>query len=100
MSNFIGGDHLGIVVPYTTLFRSVRVERDGLGRGERPVGRTHQRRVPAAREHRPVGGRYTSLRSEEHTSEIQSHVKKVCCLLLDKLTTGVFLRKLLVVHLI
>src|SRR6267142_3529151 len=50
--------------PYTTLFRS---------RGSRPRG--CRRRPPAA-------GR--QARSEEHTSELQSHVNLVCRLLLEK----------------
>src|SRR4051794_41631841 len=60
--------------PYTTLFRS------GRPRGEpeavRPVGaRPRQPAVPG-----PGGG----LRSEEHTSELQSPVHLVCRLLLEK----------------
>src|SRR5690242_21273705 len=65
--------------PYTTLFRS------------RPV-RVHRRR----RRQRPAGCRgaaqsgqgqpddHTGPRSEEHTSELQSHVNLVCRLLLEK----------------
>src|SRR5690242_20998838 len=54
--------------PYTTLFRS--------SRSARPRG------APA----RPVapGADTRSTRSEEHTSELQSHVKLVCRLLLEK----------------
>src|SRR6266571_4371559 len=52
--------------PYTTLFRSGR----GLRRGRRPgCPRPSNRRRP---------------RSEEHTSELQSHVNLVCRLLLEK----------------
>src|SRR3712207_9055788 len=78
--------------PYTTLFRSVRVGRTG-GQvqgtgperadahaglaGEPPVGRGHE------------GGRLLvpgqdELRSEEHTSELQSRQYLVCRLLLEK----------------
>src|SRR5260370_23174072 len=61
--------------PYTTLFRShaVRGPRQ-LQAGQRPV--------------RPRGGqRGTQVRcarSEEHTSELQSHLNLVCRLLLEK----------------
>src|SRR5690242_21540526 len=65
--------------PYTTLFRS----RDP---GECTEQGTEQgRRVDAAhRRHdqRERGG--LALRSEEHTSELQSHVNLVCRLLLEK----------------
>src|SRR5438477_9044287 len=58
--------------PYTTLFRSVRAPttaaRQATGRGRHPWRR------PA----RDVD------RSEEHTSELQSHVNLVCRLLLEK----------------
>src|SRR5438477_6200977 len=63
--------------PYTTLFRSlsrlgpaVRAQRDD----------TRQWKPPAD------GGRVSSrcARSEEHTSELQSHVNLVCRLLLEK----------------
>src|SRR5438093_6382675 len=56
--------------PYTTLFRS------------RPAGRAggHHRRRAA---HRP-----TALRSEEHTSELQSLTNLVCRLLLEKKKQG------------
>src|SRR6266571_3981534 len=51
--------------PYTTLFRS-------------PTGRTRVARRPRGTADR--GG----WRSEEHTSELQSHVNLVCRLLLEK----------------
>src|SRR3712207_8741679 len=76
--------------PYTTLFRShrrnlqggragqraatpeaARRHREGAGRGQEP--RPHHR----VREERP-------LRSEEHTSELQSRQYLVCRLLLEK----------------
>src|SRR6267142_6103868 len=50
--------------PYTTLFRSRRAPA-APGRGTRPWPRR-------------------SSRSEEHTSELQSHVNLVCRLLLEK----------------
>src|SRR4051812_49600172 len=62
--------------PYTTLFRSPGGrggERDGPAE-LRDGLRRQERAVPAAR----------SWRSEEHTSELQSHVNLVCRLLLEK----------------
>src|SRR4051812_37336381 len=38
---------------------------------------------------RPTGGRRRTFRSEEHSSELQSHVNIVCRLLLEKKTTTV-----------
>src|SRR4051812_49781906 len=81
--------------PYTTLFRSVaagqaeRRERlrpgDAVGREavaalEAADGRARTRPVHA------VGGQPERVygRSEEHTSELQSHVNLVCRLLLEK----------------
>src|SRR5438034_6887201 len=59
--------------PYTTLFRSLR-ERRAVQRDERPLG-------PA----RPTVDQVRhDLRSEEHTSELQSHSDLVCRLLLEK----------------
>src|SRR5438477_5646515 len=58
--------------PYTTLFRSGRCDR----------------RCPCSRRRRDrssqVGSVVRDARSEEHTSELQSHVNLVCRLLLDK----------------
>src|SRR5437588_3566549 len=55
--------------PYTTLFRSSgNIRRCG------PALRTISRCAPARRSHR----------SEEHTSELQSHSDLVCRLLLEK----------------
>src|SRR5438477_6129211 len=59
--------------PYTTLFRS----RPAGGDGQRPrVQGDELRAVFDVHEHAP--------RSEEHTSELQSHVNLVCRLLLEK----------------
>src|SRR2546429_2368563 len=61
--------------PYTTLFRSL------------PAGR----RVAAGVRHNAVGGVRASMagdvRSEEHTSELQSRLHLVCRLLLEKKKT-------------
>src|SRR5207237_8039742 len=71
--------------PYTTLFRSLRprnVDR-GLASGERERGgggRQERRQRGSTTPHRmPV-----CSRSEEHTSELQSHLNLVCRLLLEK----------------
>src|SRR5215211_8999452 len=55
--------------PYTTLFRSG---------ASRPPSRPPDRRDPGQQ------GRLTGTRSEEHTSELQSHSDLVCRLLLEK----------------
>src|SRR5260370_8774932 len=75
--------------PYTTLFRSVGGEgtRDGARNRRasfRLLGRApldHVRRSPG-RTPNPEGKR--GPRSEEHTSELQSHLNLVCRLLLEK----------------
>src|SRR5438132_8235032 len=69
--------------PYTTLFRSCSARHSGppgtLSRGPagppRPSG-------PAPSAH--CAARQSSRRSEEHTSELQSHSDLVCRLLLEK----------------
>src|SRR2546429_4094809 len=58
--------------PYTTLFRS-RAQRGGFARAGRP-GDEHQALRQVAE----------LLRSEEHTSELQSRLHLVCRLLLEK----------------
>src|SRR5690242_21216171 len=57
--------------PYTTLFRSHHRRPD--------VGPGHRRHRSAVRR-----GAAAGPRSEEHTSELQSHVNLVCRLLLEK----------------
>src|SRR3989475_7213157 len=77
--------------PYTTLFRS-QLHRVGGGetsrsdrRGVRPEHRRGRRSV-ARRAPRDVRGpsERKGLRSEEHTSELQSQSNLVCRLLLEK----------------
>src|SRR5256885_13155218 len=85
--------------PYTTLFRS-RAVRDGRARRRRDDG-VGARRRPAADHARPDGGTgglqraaagplpgaicgRRLVRSEEHTSELQSPCNLVCRLLLEK----------------
>src|SRR5438876_4378738 len=66
--------------PYTTLFRSLRV---GLAAAEADGRRVLQRDA------KPGNGAElrTEVRSEEHTSELQSPVHLVCRLLLEKKNT-------------
>src|SRR5260370_39456219 len=68
--------------PYTTLFRSLMRaarmrsrRRSSLGMGE------------TARESSMSGSAKAASRSEEHTSELQSHLNLVCRLLLEKKKT-------------
>src|SRR5690242_21207273 len=66
--------------PYTTLFRSERKVGD-MYLVETPVNGGH----PALRAWKyPLPGDPVVARSEEHTSELQSHVNLVCRLLLEK----------------
>src|SRR5260370_27339381 len=64
--------------PYTTLFRSVRVPGQGSIRADGQFDRCELRQatwVVCVR---------LAVRSEEHTSELQSHLNLVCRLLLEK----------------
>src|SRR3712207_7883342 len=78
--------------PYTTLFRSVndlvvgvKNLEDGLSRaGARRVGRVVVEDGLVAERARLGGGGHVGLRSEEHTSELQSRQYLVCRLLLEK----------------
>src|SRR5438046_7382269 len=71
--------------PYTTLFRSVRRQLPDEARarpeGPRRRGRGGLRRARALA---ALRARSRSLRSEEHTSELQSLTNLVCRLLLEK----------------
>src|SRR5260221_9253946 len=60
--------------PYTTLFRSGRPRTSRPARGPRPPRTRAAPRRPSA----------CTPRSEEHTSELQSHSDLVCRLLLEK----------------
>src|SRR5690242_21074572 len=83
--------------PYTTLFRSV-ARHLAIGDGDRriahPVRRPVGDRVAVAARRGELAGHGgdgpedapLGARSEEHTSELQSHVNLVCRLLLDKIT--------------
>src|SRR5260221_7864757 len=63
--------------PYTTLFRSV----EDLAEDRRVLG---HHRSPSAGDCNSRGCPGAALRSEEHTSELQSHSDLVCRLLLEK----------------
>src|SRR2546430_13585867 len=63
--------------PYTTLFRSVRIDDE---KGDRGVSD----RTSVLAHHRAAHGPRYRARSEEHTSELQSQSNLVCRLLLEK----------------
>src|SRR5260370_14746539 len=66
--------------PYTTLFRSQRLERAAQLDEVRRQGLVELRlRLLDGRDHAAA-----EARSEEHTSELQSHLNLVCRLLLEK----------------
>src|SRR5260370_2870258 len=65
--------------PYTTLFRS---RRDPLSE------QVSRRRGNPRGETAELDGDFDRLRSEEHTSELQSHLNLVCRLLLEKKKNG------------
>src|SRR2546422_2223301 len=80
--------------PYTTLFLSVRwreplrvqprqIEVDVDHPGRAPVG-VRDGRALSRRERRPDDIEHVIVRSEEHTSELQSRLHLVCRLLLEK----------------
>src|SRR5260370_25249562 len=80
--------------PYTTLFRSLGLAALGTGiEAPGPDGTPSSRKCRIDRE--PVSSaaafadhlRVLWLRSEEHTSELQSHLNLVCRLLLEKKKT-------------
>src|SRR5260370_30032333 len=64
--------------PYTTLFRSIGGVAIGLAIGW--LASWFHRHVDDA----PIEVTVSLLRSEEHTSELQSHLNLVCRLLLEK----------------
>src|SRR3712207_8729784 len=74
--------------PYTTLFRSA-ADRDERQREAPHLARVLDGRLrgddrPGAREERQAAEGRFDLRSEEHTSELQSRQYLVCRLLLEK----------------
>src|SRR5260370_23816513 len=72
--------------PYTTLFRSVPRRRgagpDGVDQGRPELAPGLLSRAVKKYIFRTILG--SSTRSEEHTSELQSHLNLVCRLLLEK----------------
>src|SRR5260370_16491448 len=78
--------------PYTTLFRSQLPYRslgDGvdlapLRRGHPVLLRRQHLRLPRHEREVHLALELQALRSEEHTSELQSHLNLVCRLLLEK----------------
>src|SRR5438034_6726289 len=79
---------ISTLFPYTTLFRSERAGDHRLRRDDGRRGRERDQRVqrPAGREmiEGVLGRGRITERSEEHTSELQSHSDLVCRLLLEK----------------
>src|SRR5262249_56607661 len=84
---------ISTLFPYTTLFRSVLDLRfrerliDGVDRSAGDA-RFVQRRDPIGARTLPGDGGKSSIRSEEHTSELQSLTNLVCRLLLEKKKTS------------
>src|SRR5690242_21273212 len=77
--------------PYTTLFRSDAVGTGLEGAGDQddpgvftPGARAHGAQLPHLARTSAAGTAAAQTRSEEHTSELQSHVNLVCRLLLEK----------------
>src|SRR5437773_7651526 len=73
--------------PYTTLFRSIRVSSLSGSFIRLPIPRGLRGAMTAV-EPPSVSHQWASSRSEEHTSELQSHHDLVCRLLLEKKNTG------------
>src|SRR5260370_3894905 len=78
--------------PYTTLFRSIRPAQparaaaciqDSLARREAQMSKLGRREILLADREAPMC-LSANPRSEEHTSELQSHLNLVCRLLLEK----------------
>src|SRR5690242_20844431 len=67
--------------PYTTLFRSVRFSEST---GLRLCGIAEEPFCPSEKNSSASSTSVRCRRSEEHTSELQSHVNLVCRLLLEK----------------
>src|SRR5207237_7952737 len=93
------------IFPYTTLFRSAGDERDqddqdtaesvenvtdvpeqrrGLDNGWRNDRKSQSQRQDCGAGENQAGSAVLPLRSEEHTSELQSHLNLVCRLLLEQ----------------
>src|SRR5438477_6930418 len=72
--------------PYTTLFRSIPNAQLAREKGLQTIRRGLHvlQREPLRWPEAALLNLYVRLRSEEHTSELQSHVNLVCRLLLEK----------------
>src|SRR5687767_15705000 len=70
--------------PYTTLFRSPRVEPDDRAQRLDDRGGVERQRQRRGQRHPDGALRAGRIRSEEHTSELQSLAYLVCRLLLEK----------------
>src|SRR5687768_18343824 len=70
--------------PYTTLFRSFGRLIDAQARGDREALLAHDRPVVHVHLGADLDVDLATLRSEEHTSELQSRLQLVCRLLLEK----------------
>src|SRR3989442_7807035 len=68
--------------PYTTLFRSV-LDSSCFGSSVNDASKRARRRMPSMALKRPVDTSHDGMRSEEHTSELQSRPHLVCRLLLE-----------------
>src|SRR5438477_9033881 len=87
---------ISTLFPYTTLFRSslsdARVRRDdarklltfGIDPSQRRKAEKAAATIAAQNTFGALAAEYLDTRSEEHTSELQSHVNLVCRLLLEK----------------
>src|SRR5258708_30704824 len=70
--------------PYTTLFRSVMTAQPGRVKEIIDIPFRHPRNVMELSATAEFGGCRNGMRSEEHTSELQSPDHLVCRLLLEK----------------
>src|SRR5690242_20812807 len=75
--------------PYTTLFRSAPRPLVLIKGLNRQCWFSNDLPYPEAEGHFTIGQMREHLRSEEHTSELQSHVNLVCRLLLEKKNTPI-----------
>src|SRR5260221_10982576 len=79
--------------PYTTLFRSTHRERPPLPLDDRPLSVCFWCKLPPTSITTPEHLAAAVARSEEHTSELQSHSDLVCRLLLEKKKTLPYKRR-------
>src|SRR5690554_7781945 len=73
---------ISTLFPYTTLFRSTPSFSDARARAPKPMQPPVVSLQPDSPKQEPAGK--TNIRSEEHTSELQSRPHLVCRLLLEK----------------